>query len=311
MDSAASLGHVLLRTLASKAWAISSAGRGLIAISSHKASGGPSSCWRSAGKCLEEFSDTAWGREEGLFQRGDMNKCSAPTSLSPKRTGSKLQALSIHLFSITTDGTASCSADVTMHESISAQGICTLLNPCYIFHAAQLLSATLAPSADEFSLSGVEMEPWGTGLKSSACSIHPIYTQMGWSHPACSCVSTIISSAQINPTARWWVKQTNSKKSFSHTFLAVQINQRNGQRNSSSSSWSKEFIKFIKKYFFSKLILTSFDMFSSQLTLLKGGNSLVLTIYWRHGICIFSSNLSHQEDRLGDTAWISWPYPCH
>lgn len=42
-NSAASLGHLLLCTLASKARAISSAGGGLRAVSIHRASGGPSS----------------------------------------------------------------------------------------------------------------------------------------------------------------------------------------------------------------------------------------------------------------------------
>lgn len=101
-DSAASLGHLLLCTLASKAWAISSAGGGLRAVSIHGASGGLSSCWRPAGKGPEKFSGTAWGRGEGffLFQRGDVNKCNAPTSPSPERASSKLRAQSIHLFSV-------------------------------------------------------------------------------------------------------------------------------------------------------------------------------------------------------------------
>jgi len=91
-DSAASLGHLLLCTLASKSWAFSSTGGGLRAISVHRASGGPSSCWRSAGKVLQKFSGTVWARGEGFFliQRGDVNKCNAPTSPAPKRTGSKL-----------------------------------------------------------------------------------------------------------------------------------------------------------------------------------------------------------------------------
>lgn len=84
------------------------------------------------------------------------------------------------------------------------------------------------------------------------------------------------------------LKQTSSKV-FLPTFLAVQIHQ--------------------GIIYFCELILISIDMFSSQLTLLKVGDDLVLVIYWRQGICILSSDLSHNEDGCGDVALIFWDSP--
>lgn len=61
------------------------------------ASGGPSSCWRSAGAGQQRFSGTAEGFF--FFQRGDGNNCNAPIPPAPKRMSAKLQAKVIPLFS--------------------------------------------------------------------------------------------------------------------------------------------------------------------------------------------------------------------
>lgn len=183
--SAASLGCLLLSTLSSKAHTISSAGRGLTAVSIHGASSGQPSCWGSDEKGLEKFSGTAWGREGFfLFQWDDVNKCNDLTFPTPKGMGLKLWAQSIHLISIAICSQLVMAQPATVqlrpHVNLSLPRDPLSSPTCYIFHPSQPLCSALvlASSGDEV----MKMEPWDAGLKSSLfLLIHPIYTQLGWS----------------------------------------------------------------------------------------------------------------------------------
>lgn len=124
--SAASLGCLLLCAAASEAGAIPSA------LSLQQASGGPSSCWRSAGAAQALLEERFLLLPERWCEQ---LQCSHPTPSSKKN---ELQVISqMHSLDFNSNpvssasGTDICSAVETIGEPISAQGISFLHPPTF------------------------------------------------------------------------------------------------------------------------------------------------------------------------------------
>lgn len=299
---------IALCSLASKAWAISSAGGQLWAIGVRWASGGPSSHWRSAGTGLEESAGAAWEIGDGffLFQRGNVNKCDAPAS--PSHHPDLLQVTSSTCSFVfdgspksIANGTASCTLVKIICESVVTQRTCFPHPPATFSTQIScnflLWSCTFwgwcFPSVDRDRALAHQVEIFSFFIKaltltwdeSPSCLQLCFYSH--WYYTNQSYSSLVSSSCQVKHAI------------FNKVFLPHFSCCPNPARNSF--------------FFWINLSFHWHVFFSVNFT--QRGNGLILAIFWRRGICpviwptMQMCNDGTSGGTHGDAVLIFWDSP--